>query len=411
MIIRSSRMPRREFIRSGAVGLAGAALAPIAAGRKRPAPGASCPSSGFPERVLGKTGLSLPIVSIGANSYDPDLYRQALDSGLRHIDTSSDYQNGNHERVVGRAIKGRPRDSFVIATSFATHRFQDRRKRVFNADTPTAPLIQSFEGSLRRLGLDCVDIFYLAWMCSRETTLYEPYLRVLEKFKQEGKARFIGITTHENEPEVLRTAAAAKVYDVVLTVFNFRQVHREDVQKAIAEAAGAGVGIVAMKTQAGASWDRRAAGEVNMSAALKWVLRDKNVHTTVPGITTYGQLRADLAILENPALTEDEKAGLEKMSRLPYIFSSLFCQQCGQCLPQCPRGLDVPTLMRSYMYAYGYKDPAKAKEALARADLASVPCGECASCRVRCSVGFNVRAKALDVIRLAGVPDDFLFRG
>jgi len=66
--------------------------------------------------TLGRTGIKVPIVGIGAVSYDQGICRRALDLGIRHIDTSSQYRNGNHEKMLGEALKGRPRDSFVIAT-------------------------------------------------------------------------------------------------------------------------------------------------------------------------------------------------------------------------------------------------------------------------------------------------------
>ena len=261
------------------------------------------------------------------------------------------------------------------------------------------------EGSLRRLGLDYVDIYYLSYACSRETTLYEPFIATLERLKKEGKTRFIGVVTHENEPEVLRSAAESKAYDVALTVYNFRQTHRAEVKKAIGEAARAGLGVIVMKTQAGASWDRGAAA-VNMTAALKWALQDGEVHTAIPGITSFRQLEDDLAIMGNLPLTEAEKADLERIGSLPYRFGSLFCQQCRRCVPQCPFGLEIPSLMRSYMYAYGYKDPGKAREALERVELERLPCRDCPTCPVRCVMGFDVRARSRDIFRLKAGADD-----
>lgn len=402
------RLGRRSFLKGGLAGLAGAALLPAGAHERPGAQPQAAARRASIVRTLGKTGISLPIVSIGANAYDPGIYRRALDEGIRHIDTSSDYANGNHERVVGEALKGRPRDSYVLATSFATDHYQDRAKRVFKAGVRVQPLIDSFHGSLKRLGVDHVDIYYLAWMCSRETTLFEPYLEAVRRFQKEGKARWIGVTTHENEPEVLKTVAESGAFDVVLTVYNFRQTHREEMRAAIAQAAKAGVGVVAMKTQAGASWDRKSAGQINMSAALKWVLLDENVTTAVPGITRLDQLETDLAVMGNLALTPEEKSDLDRMERLPYYFTSLFCQQCRQCVPQCPQRLEIPALMRGSMYAYGYGLPAKAKETLRRAGISAIPCKDCASCGVTCTEGLDIRGKALDVIRLSEVPDDFL---
>jgi aryl-alcohol dehydrogenase-like predicted oxidoreductase len=404
-----SSLGRRRFIKAGLAGLAGATLLPALKPQKESAASlGKTKATKIVYRTLGKTGIKVPIVGIGAVSFDPNLYRSALDSGIRHVDTAPSYQKGNHERMLGGVFKGRPRDSFVVATSFDPDRYLDREKRVFKANAPTRPLASSLDGSLERLGLDYVDVFYLSYACSRETTLYEPYVEALEKLKRDGKTRFIGVCTHENEPEVLRAAAESSALDVVLAVYNFRQIHREEMKRAIAAAAAAGVGIIAMKTQAGASWDSGAARGVNMTAALKWVLQDENVHASVPGITSYEQLETDLAVMENPVLTESEKKDLERVGSLPYRFSILFCQHCRQCVPQCPHRLDIPTLMRSYMYAYGYRNPARAKEALERIEVAELPCAGCDVCRVKCTVGFDVRAKAMDIFRLKAVPEGFL---
>jgi predicted aldo/keto reductase-like oxidoreductase len=103
--------------------------------------------------------------------------------------------------------------------------------------------IERIQGSLERLGLDYVNIYYLASVGNPETLLHEPYIRAFEKPKQDGKIRFAGITTHENEPVVIRAAADNGFWDVVLTACNFRQTHREEVRAAIHDAARAGLGI------------------------------------------------------------------------------------------------------------------------------------------------------------------------
>ena len=65
--------------------------------------------------------------------------------------------------------------------------------------------------------------------------------------------------------------------------------------------------------------------------------------------------------------------------------------------------------MRSYMYAHGYRRPAKAKHALRYADLSHLPCESCGDCRVTdCSMGFDVKNKVQDIARIERVPDDFI---
>ena len=224
--------------------------------------------------------------------------------------------------------------------------------------------------------------------------------------KKEGKCRLIGVSTHSGEPEVLRAAVESKVYDVVLIAYNFRQPHVAEVKKAIAEAAKAGLGIVAMKTQAGIYWDRERQRQINMKAALKWVCRNENVHTTIPGITTFDQLELDLSVMEELRLTPGEKKDLQLGSRLG--LPGLYCRQCGSCVAQCPRGVDIPTFMRSYMYVYGYRNLEVAKEALASTDLSYIPCSDCGTCPVRCTMGYDVRSRVIDVARIKDVPDEFI---
>src|SRR5512142_1014703 len=70
------------------------------------------------QRTLGKTGLTLPVVSMGVMNADvPGLLRHAYELGIRHFDTAAGYQNGRNEAMVGQVIKEMgARDKVVIAT-------------------------------------------------------------------------------------------------------------------------------------------------------------------------------------------------------------------------------------------------------------------------------------------------------
>ena len=385
-------------------GLAGAALLSSAA--------CSRPSKEkarkFVYRTLGRTGLELPVVSMGS-CYAIDLVRAALDEGIVYIHTSSGYAERNHERLLGEVFAGRPRDSFVVASSpdlpYQYDRVRDRSSDIGRGADPEL-ILQSIEGSLQRLGLDHVDIYYLTSVGSRDVALHEPYIRAYEKLKRDGKTRFVGIGTHENEPAVIRAAAESGFWDVVLTAYNFRQSHRADVRAAIRQAAEAGLGVVAMKTQAGVYWDKMRIRKINMKAALKWALQDGDVHTTIPAFSNFEEMREDLSIMEDLTLTPEEKRDLEMGDELG--LAGFYCQQCGRCLAQCPAGMDVPALMRSYMYAFGHRQPRKARETLRSWTSADVACTRCPSCEVVCALRFDVKARALDIARILEVPVEFL---
>jgi hypothetical protein len=351
-------------------------------------------------RTLGRTGLRLPVVSIGAMG-DASLIRGALDAGLVYVHTSSTYEEQNAERELGRALRGLGRDAFVIASSpDLPYRFEPGQGPSADLGTGADPSLipRSIDGSLARLGLDAVDIFYLASINDPRTVLHEPYMRAFDELKRSGKTRFVGICTHAREPEVVRAAADSGFWDVVLTAYNFRQSYREDVRAAIRYAAGAGLGVVAMKTQAGVYWDWTRLRKINMKAALKWVLQDDNVHTTIPGFSNFDEMREAMSVMDDLAMSRDEERDLRLGAALG--LPGLYCQQCGQCVPQCPAGMPVPALMRAHMYAAGYGDAGKARRALRHVRATAVACGRCDRCVVRCALGLDVKASAIELASL-----------
>ena len=407
MIETKTSQSRRNFIRNGMTGLAGAVLAPTLLKSRNETTESQQQERKFVYRTLGKTGIKLPVVSMGTYGAT-SLAQEALDAGVVHIDTSADYNQGNDERMFGELFKGRPRDSFVIGTSIGMWQYRNSPEQVTTAISPDK-LREVFNGSLERLQLDFIDIYYLGGVQHKEIMKYEPYLEALKEFKTSGKSKFIGVTTHSNEPEIIRLAADSDVFDVVLTRYNFRMNNIDEMNKAIQYAADKGMGIVAMKTQAGVYWDQKTNKEqINQKAALKWALRNKNIHTAIPSFKNLEHLYEDLSVMENLELTDQEWADLKLDKGQQRSATGLFCSECSECLSQCPHDLDIPTVMRSYMYAYGYEQPAKARRTLDYADLSILPCSGCPVCSVTCPSGFDVKTKITDIARLKNVPKEFL---
>jgi uncharacterized protein len=412
-----SLLERRDFLKLGAAGVAGSVVAGCAttAVEKQPVAAAAPPKpetakadppakpAAPPRRTLGRTGIELPLVSMGVmNADNPNLVKAALEGGMVMLDTAHVYQDGRNEEMIGTVLAGRKRESFVICTKVFVDTL-DRRTGQFGPKTRGEEITEKLDISLKRLGLDHVDVLYLHAQSAREGVLHEKLMRALEQAKQAGKTRFLGVSTHKHEPEVLRAAVEGKLYDVVLTSYNFKQDHHLEVQKAIGEAAAAGLGIVAMKSQAGVYWDKAKQQPIDMTAALRWALRDANVTTAIPGFTTFDQLQVDLAVMREPALSPEDGEKLRDQK-----LAGLYCQGCDECVGTCPENLPIPELMRGYMYGHAYKNREAAQSLLLALELPRTPCDDCDTCPVVCAKGFDVRERIRDIVRLRDVPREFL---
>ncbi|RMF25131.1 MAG: aldo/keto reductase, partial [Deltaproteobacteria bacterium] len=159
-------------------------------------------------RPLGRTGWKMSDISMGsAHVTDPDVVRMALDRGINYIDTSPDYSDAESERTVGAGIRGR-RDKVFVASKFCTP------KGHLDKDTPVADIIEAVEGSLRRLGTDYVDLLHIHACNSIDRLMAPTFHEAFDRLKEQGKARFLGVSSHTPELEtVMRKAVDSGRFD------------------------------------------------------------------------------------------------------------------------------------------------------------------------------------------------------
>jgi hypothetical protein len=249
--------------------------------------------------------------------------------------------------------------------------------------------------------MDHVDILYHHSVASADR-LDPAIFEAMEKMKKQGKVRVSGVSTHQGMTEIITAITENELCDVVLTSMNVSLADDADLLAAIDAAAAKGIGIVAMKTQAGGrqlpnqeSLDKYESGVVQ-SAMLKWVMRHESITTAIPGYTSYQHMKEDVSVAFDLEYTEDEKRFLADNEMMMGLG---FCRQCQACVASCPHGVAVPELMRTHMYAAQYSNFRQARVTLdgIPAGRGIAACKGCGACSAKCAHHVDIAYRIEDL--------------
>jgi L-glyceraldehyde 3-phosphate reductase len=313
----------------------------------------------MPYRRCGRSGLKLPAISLGLwqNFGGVDVFEtgrailcHAFDRGITHFDLANNYgpPYGSAEENFGR----------VMATDFRAHRDELIISTKAGWDMWPGPygdvggsrkyLIASCDQSLKRMGLDYIDIFY-SHRVDLETPLEET-MGALATLHRQGKALYIGISSYSSE-QTRKAAAILAEYKVPLLIHqpSYSLLNRWIEDELLATLADLGAGCIAFSPLAqgmltgkylnGMPDDARAAkkGSFNQSLisednkkriralneiaqrrgqtlaqmAIAWVLRDERVTSALVGARTVDQLADTLRSLDNLAFSEVELSEID----------------------------------------------------------------------------------------------------
>jgi hypothetical protein len=369
-------MKRRDFLKLGVVT---ATTAAVGMGMGKVLGAATTPSITPVYRTLGRTGLKVTIVSFGAMlTPEHEVIETAFDMGINYVDTARRYMGGRNEEIVGRALKGRRNKVYLATKTIAS---SSSKKDMFS----------DVETSLSKLKTDYIDVIQLHNLTSKDRAFDPETREALLELRKQGKVRFFGVTSHTNQAEILNALAddPAKFFDVALVGYNFQS--DSEIKQAIARAAKSGIGIVAMKTQAG-GYKTDALGPISPhQAALKWVLQDTNVACAIPGMQNMSIFQEDIAVM-NMKMTQADVRILDRYSE---AITPYYCRLCAKCEAGCPNHVAISTINRSLMYLEGY-----GANELARTTYQGIPlnktasqCVNCDECVARCVNGLNIAAK------------------
>ena len=230
-------LSRRDFL-----GKSGLALGAVAA---LPALPAAAAGSKLPHRVLGRTGVSVPILAFGCGSrflmYEPEeaglaALNRAIDMGITYLDTAIDYGDGKSETRVGMVMKTRRKEVF-LATKIP------ERARTRDA------ALREVEASLKRLQTDHVDLLHVHGLGGEadlaKIEAPDGVLKALYELRSQKTARFIGMTSH-TDGAVMARAIEGNDLDCVQMAMNPARANRFE-ELALPAARAKNLGVILMK--------------------------------------------------------------------------------------------------------------------------------------------------------------------
>jgi len=364
MSVNKKSWSRRDFLKI--VGAAGMGTMFTGADLQKAVSAATNSKIGtMPLRPFGKTGVSVPILGLGGSQNlesKQRLLRQAVKLGVTYWDTAETYAGGGSEEAMGKYLETYPGDRkkiFLVTKSYAAS-----ANRLSN----------SLDGSLERLGISYIDL-YLIHSIGSPSEMDDTIRVWSEKKKAEGKIRFMGFSTHSSMEACMMGAAKLGWIDGIMVTYNYRLMHTDTMKRAVEACVKAGIGLTAMKTQAGWSWgyvgerSKTAAqliegisrkGFTEEQAKLKAVWENQHIASICSEMTNLKILASNVAAARNQTRLSLKDSGL--LNRYAHETASQYCAGCAYiCESVLEEDLPVSDTLRFLMYARCYGELERAK--------------------------------------------------
>ena len=352
---------------------------------------------------LGNTDLIIPNIGYGSSSTsDENIVKHAFNNGIRYFDTAESYVGGDSESSIGNALKD-VRHEIVIGTKTKARTYDNQRD-----------YMNSLEDSLKRLRTDYIDIYYNHAVNSISRLENTDWWEFIDKAKSQGKIRYSGVSGHgSNLADCLEYCIDRNLVDVILSAFSFAQDPKffeklrhtfhfvainPRLPEVLLKAKNKGIGIIAMKTLAGARLnDMRPYENEDLTyaqAAIRWALNTDYADAAIISMTS-NSLIDELTSISNNKFTDHKSFSLLKQYyRLNQ--ESICPPGCGACKNSCPNDVQISDVMRSKMYALDYKNPDKALRSYAAIENNASACLSCSGKPCLSSCDYNLDIKKLN---------------
>ncbi len=378
------RFNRRNFLKTmGAAGFGSVLASAQAAEPDAPEKAQKSEYPQVPRRKLGKTGVEVSCLGLGTNRLNSQvILRAALRWGITYWDTANSYVGGNSELAIGTLLSRTPeqREKLFLVTKATGTRGTSTAKQAVEM------VEERIQTSLKRMNTNYIDLYYGVHGLQSPAELTNELKQWVKGAKKRGMIRFFGFSTHKNIDQNLVAAAKLDWIDAIMASYNFRLMQDSKMQAAIEACHKAGIGLVAMKTVALDTRERRKVekgeeieteadrkllkhfleqGLTVEQAKIKSVLEDERISTACVGMSNVKNLTTNVrAVLDQTKLTQADK---EVLKQYAAATCSNYCAGCAYiCDSDLPNVPYVSDIMRYLMYYNSYGDKAEARELFAQ---------------------------------------------
>ena len=325
-------------------------------------------------RLLGKTNMKVNRVGFGGipiqritQEETNKVINELIDKNVNFIDTARAYTIS--EEYIGNAIEGK-REKFFIATKSMARDYESMK--------------QDIEISLKNLKTDYIDLYQIHNLKPEEyKTIFDENKanKALLEAKEEGKIKYIGITSHSLE--TIEKSIGDEKFSTIQFPYNIIEDQADEVFK---KANKKDIGIIVMKPLAGGAID-------DAKLAIKYILSKDYIDVVIPGMESIEQVRENVSVLQDTNITKDDEL---KIQEIRNIMGKRFCRRCEYCLP-CPLKINIPQnfLLEGYYARYNLKD--WAKERYKSLEVKASACVECGLCETKCPYELPIREMLKEV--------------
>ena len=359
---------------------------------------------------LGSTDMEISDISFGGSRlYDNvNLVHHALDRGINYFDTAESYTSGRSEETLGNALKGKRQHVYIAS------------KGGFSAHDSQNEMMQTLEGSLRRLRTDYIDVYFIHAVNDVQRLQNPEFYAFIEKAKTQGKIRYAGLSGHGGRLiDCLEYAITRKAFDVMLVAYNFGQdpsflqkftrnfdfiAINQKLPRVLKKAKQAGIGVVAMKTLRGARINDmkpyQQDGATFAQAAFRWVLSNPAVDALIVTMKSQDQVSEFVAASGGKRVSQHD---LELLQRYATVNDATYCRPlCDACETSCPEGVPIADVLRHKMYFEDYGAERMAMERYANLATDAAACVSCTHqrCLGACPYGLPIPSLSRQAHRL-----------